>query len=657
MLHPLNGMRLTALETVTEGTLYTPRPYRVHFSILSLVLLFTSLLSYAEEPTLKSTYQTEIQPLLKSHCIKCHGERKQEGDVRLDSLDLDPHLWYRVLDQLEFEQMPPEEARDLEDDDRATMVSWIRDDLTTELSTKRQAEGRAGFRRLTRTEYSNTIEDLFGVRVDVSDLPEDSRVDGFTKVSGALPMSTDGAYAYYKSARDLLEKWVLIRQPEPETQTEAARTHRLAAADSGQSTGHYLVLPDGWYASFNTNDTSGRLIHGKHQAGTKYPANEFYGAKIPGMHKLKAHIYAYQSDKPLTVGIYTGHTGAYPQLIDLVGIIEAPPGKPALVETEVYLGNHWSGIDRIRLIPFGLGEQVPKNRQASLCKGPGLAIQYVEVTTPALPMPGYNWLTKDLSPEMLAELSKYRSWERHNQNLQADISKYKSATKEEFLDSLQKTLARIVPSLYRRDATPGEITALLTEAETRLDAGDWVHGVWLDTIAVTLTSPDFLCVVEEPGELDDFALASRLAYFLWNSTPDQTLLTLAREGKLRDPNILKQQTDRLLDDSRSARFVEDFLDQWLDLHAIGDTTPSNHLYPEFGDDLKFSSLLETRGSFARILAENRSVRDFAAPDWVLANGRLAEHYGLANVHGSELRTVSLPADTPYGGLWLGVPLN
>ncbi len=610
---------------------------------------FSTLLPGLRAEDATATFESKILPVLESRCTKCHGEKRQKAEVRLDALKLDPHLWYRVLDQLEFGEMPPEDAAELSDSDRANLIEWIRGELTDKLAEKRQIEGRATIRRLTRAEYSNTIEDLFGVRINVSELPEDARVEGFTKVSTALPMSTDGAYGYYRAARELLEKWILVNEPKPETQTLEARTHRLAACESGQSPGHTLVLPDGWYVSFNTNDTSGRLIHGK--GGRMGPDNRFSSARIPGMHKLKAHIYAYQSEKPLMVGIYTGHTAAYPQIIDLVGLIEAPPGEPALIETEIYLGNHHSGANRIRLIPFGLGEQVPKNSQASKCKGPGLAMQYVEVTTPKLPVRGFAWLTEDLSPELRTELIRYKSQARHNPKLKADISRYKSTTREDFLATLRQTLQRILPRLFRRDPRPGEINAFLSEAAARIDAGDLIHEVWLDAISAALTAPDFLCVIEKPGELDDFALASRLAYFLWNSAPDERLLGLAREAKLRDPDTLRKQTDRLLDDPRSARFVTDFLDQWLELHAINDTTPNGRLYPEYGDDLKFSSLLETRGTFARILAENRSVREFAAPGWVLANGRLAEHYGLPDVHGGQLRPVPLPANSRWGGFW------
>lgn len=611
-----------------------------------LLVIAGGLIAHADTA---STFDSQIRPILSTHCVACHSEDTHEADVRLDAFALDPHLWYRVLDQLELGQMPPEGETPLSTVDRDAIMQWIRGSLTQSLAEKRLEEGRSGFRRLSRTEYSNTIEDLFGIRVDVSRLPEDGRVNGFTKVGAALPMSTDGAYGYYEIARELLEKWILVRPPGAEAQSAEARTHRLAAKASNQSKLHSLPLPDGWHVSFNTDGSSGDLVFGK--GPTEETSNKFGGARTPGMHKLKAHIYAYQSDKPLTVGIYAGHTAAYPQLTKLVGIIEAPPGEPALVETEVFLGNHPTGVNRIRLVPFGLGVQVIKNTSSKKCKGPGLAIQYVDITTPELPVSGFGWLTSDLTDAFLTELVNSWYLARHNRSRPADITTFRSTSREGFLDMLQKTLARILPRLYRRDVQDTEINELIAEAANRIDAGDDVHEVWLDAIAAAMTSPDFTCVIESSGELSDFELASRLSYFLWNATPDEQLMSVARAQKLRDPATLRQETERLIDDPRSARFIEDFLDQWLELHAIHDTTPNGRLYPEYGDDLKYSSLLETQGFFAIMLERNRSVRDFVAPTWVLANGRLAELYGIENVHGSKLRPVRLPKDSPFGGLW------
>ena len=130
------------------------------------------------------------------------------------------------------------------------------------------------------------------------------------------------------------------------------------------------------------------------------------------------------------------------------------------------------------------------------------------------------------------------------------------------------TFARVGARLYRRDLTAAELDALIVDISRQIDAGNSLDSVFLDEVTEMLTSPDFLCVIEPPGMLSDFALASRLSYFLWNSTPDEELLDLARKGRLRDDRILHEQTERLLNDPRCSRFVTDFVDQWLGLRGL-----------------------------------------------------------------------------------------
>jgi hypothetical protein len=170
-------------------------------------------------------------------------------------------------------------------------------------------------------------------------------------------------------------------------------------------------------------------------------------------------------------------------------------------------------------------------------------------------------------------------------------------------------------------------------------------------VTALMTSPDFLGLVENPGRLSDFALASRLSYFLWNSTPDEELLAVARKGELSDPKTLRDQTERLLRDAKSERFVKDFLDQWLGLWGIDNTTPDKDLYPEYDELLRLSSVLETQATFRHMLDKNLSVRDFVAPRWAMLNARLAKHYGISGVEGFAIREVPLPTDTPFGGIW------
>ena len=409
----------------------------------------------------------------------------------------------------------------------------------------------------------------------------------------------------------------------PASPFDPARTTRAVAFGSEQSKGHLLELPDGTKVSFNTDTTSG-------------PLRGFNGPRHPGMHRLRLSVYGYQTDKPLPFGIYAGHTGAYPQIIELVAVLEAPPGKAAILETEIYLRtadlNDLAPIgDNFRLIPFGLGVPVPKNTQASACRAPGLAVQWVEIEDPELPLLGDRWLRADFRAALAGGLQN----------------------RDVFIKAAEATFKRIAPRLFRRDLSADELAKLNLAFAERLDVGVTADNALRDCVVELMTAPDFLCIVEQPGPLNDFALASRLAYFLWNSTPDDALLDLARAGKLRDPKVLAAETDRLLKDAKSSRFVDDFTDQWLGLRAIDDTSPDSKLYPEYAknDLLKRSSVQETRAFFRRVLDENLSVREFAAANWTFANESLARHYGLPGITSLALQKVSLPADSAYGGLW------
>ena len=625
---------------------------------MKLVLLLCSLAQLAAAQDAASTFAARVQPLLKTYCTECHAGAKPKAGIQLsgprtaDQLAAERDHWFRALDALEAGTMPPKDEKQPTPAERAALVAWLRGDFTNIFLNRQRAEGRSKLRRLSRTEYANTLFDLFGVKPPVGlNLPTDGRVDGYDKVAAALPLSASGAAGYFKMADDILARML---RPIPKTPPKAtakprspdllddvlgekkattntapaspfdpARTTRAIAFGSEQSKGHVLELPDGTKVSFNTDTTSG-------------PLRGFNGPRHPGMHRLRLSVYGYQTDKPLPFGIYAGHTGAYPQIIELVAVLEAPPGKAAILETEIYLRtadlNDLAPIgDNFRLIPFGLGVPVPKNSQASACRAPGLAVQWVEIEDPELPLLGDRWLRADFRTALAGGLQN----------------------RDVFIKAAEATFKRIAPRLFRRDLSADELAKLNLAFAERLDVGVTADNALRDCVVELMTAPDFLCIVEQPGPLNDFALASRLAYLLWNSTPDDALLDIARAGKLRDPKVLAAQTDRLLKDAKSSRFVDDFTDQWLGLRAIDDTSPDSKLYPEYAknDLLKRSSVQETRAFFRRVLDENLSVREFAAANWTFANESLARHYGLPGITSLALQKVNIPADSAYGGLW------
>jgi hypothetical protein len=174
----------------------------------------------------------------------------------------------------------------------------------------------------------------------------------------------------------------------------------------------------------------------------------------------------------------------------------------------------------------------------------------------------------------------------------------------------------------------------------------------MSAYATVLTSPGFVFVEEQPGRLDDHALATRLALFLWNSIPDEKLRALADSSELSRPEVLRAQTERLLGDPKARRFVEAFTDYWLDLRKIDDTSPSTTLYNDYelDDPLRLAAIEETRLFFAELLRDDLPARNVVDSDFTFLNERLAVHYGIPGVSGVQFRKVKLPFDSVRGGL-------
>jgi len=205
---------------------------------------------------------------------------------------------------------------------------------------------------------------------------------------------------------------------------------------------------------------------------------------------------------------------------------------------------------------------------------------------------------------------------------------------------------------YRRPVSDAEVQLFLDLFKDQFSQGQGFANSLLAAYTAVLSSPGFLYVEEKPGRLDDYALASRLAYFLWNSEPDETLRSLAQSGQLHQPGVLRAQTDRLLNDPKSRRFVDGFTDYWLDLRKVDDTSPSTTLYNDYelDDSLKLAALDETHLFVQEMFRANLPASNIVSSDFTFLNQRLAEHYGVTGITGVEMRRVTLPKDTVRGGL-------
>ena len=205
---------------------------------------------------------------------------------------------------------------------------------------------------------------------------------------------------------------------------------------------------------------------------------------------------------------------------------------------------------------------------------------------------------------------------------------------------------------YRGPVAEKDVQRFLALIAERRAAGLGFAESMLAGYAAVLASPGFIFLDEKPGRLDDRALATRLALFLWNSPPDDALRARAARGELRQPAVLRAETERLLADPKSRRFQEAFLDYWLDLRKIEDSTPSTTLYNDYylDDALAEAALLETQLTFDEMLRRDLPARTVADSDFTFLNERLAIHYGIPDVKGVAMRRVALPPESPRGGL-------
>jgi hypothetical protein len=219
-------------------------------------------------------------------------------------------------------------------------------------------------------------------------------------------------------------------------------------------------------------------------------------------------------------------------------------------------------------------------------------------------------------------------------------------------DDAERLLRSFLKRAYRRPVAEMEVKRFLRLFDGQFQQGSGFTRSMLAAYAAVLSSPGFVFVEEKPGPLDDSALATRLSLFLWNSIPDDTLRARADHGDLNNPDTLRAETERMLADSRSRRFVEAFTDYWLDLRKIDDTSPSTTLYNDYelDDPLKLAALEETRLFFAELLNADLTARNIVDSNFTFLNERLADHYGIRGVSGVKFRKAMLPAGSVRGGL-------
>jgi mono/diheme cytochrome c family protein len=620
-------------------------------SSLLLVVLLDCAAAEAQEV---GALESKLRPMLTRYCVSCHGPEVHERGLRVDKLSAElgdkdvAASWAKILDRLSRGEMPPKDEPRPTDDEMRTLVSGLRQQLHDASLAKQRAEGRVGLRRLNRTEYETTLRDLLGNQVEVKDLlPDDNVAAGFDNVSAVLDVSAVHLLRYQDAAERALATVI---------------PNRPLAGFKERRTGREITEK-----MIHFRDLLGKSVKLDGDSLVMYvrPYGHIPCATAPtpqaGRYRVRASVRAVGTNGQPIPMLCSCRDAYGREDTDVRAVHDVPADKPLLIEDEFDL--------KARKIIVFTGWSLPtvrdftnagKDKALDQYDGPGLVVDWAEIEGPldAWPPEGYRRLFGDvpLEPKSVAKLiaegkpappapaKRSEGWWIYDPLVPATAKPREDA---------QRLMQSFLPQAFRRPVSDELVKYYVQIVHAALDKGQPFADAMLLGYKAALCSPHFLYLTEPPterGTLDDYAIAARLSYFLWSSTPDRILLELAAQGELSKPGVLKDQVERLLTDPKASRFTANFAGQWLELRNINATSPDPQIYGEFDDFLFWSMPRETELFFEEILRHDRSVIDFVHSDWTFLNQRLAQHYGIANVAGGELRKVPLSHESHRGGV-------
>jgi len=633
---------------------------------------------------------------LQTYCAECHDAETKKGNLDLGALSADLAVndnfsrWVKMHDRIEAGEMPPKKSKTRPTPaESAGFIAGLKKDLLAADTKRLVGSPRTSLRRLTNGEYENTIRDLFdlpGITLRAG-LPSDGSAHGFDTNNEALDISHVTMAKYVEAADHTLDM-AIATQPKPPILQKV----RISLAENYitslilcQGDGVLLrdMQPDpqfppagdtqpdlgasGQAGAFNRMSTVGLF---RHQGESFKPYFDRFAALYPGRYNLRLSIWSFGWDKGKVIPA-RGTEAASLSIVhisedgrglnhpdDILGYYDAPSLKPQVHEVTTWLNfKDLVGFNVASLAPV---ELYNRKGRAMTFTGPGIACDYLDLEGPihaVWPPVGHRVLFGDLPLVELKAgdkqaarlpLRKTIRQETEARNQPDPGNGIWSVASSQPQADADRLLAGFLPKAFRRPVAAEVRSAYVATVESRLKAGDCFESAMRWAYRAALCSPDFLYHVQPDGALDDFALANRLSYFLWNSLPDDELLALATSKRLSDASAVRAQVERLLKDPRSQRFIDDFLGQWLKLRSIAANDADKKLYPEFNLYLQDSMVAETRAYFRELIEKDLNASYLVKSDFAMLNERLAVHYGIPGVQGSQIRRVPVPEGSCRG---------
>ncbi len=620
--------------------------------------------------------------IFDTYCLDCHDSATADGGVDLESLSFDidtiasAELWQKVLNVTNSGEMPPKRKDQMTTEEKTEFLADLSEQLMVARDILSDSGGVITMRRLNRREYENTIESLLGVRVDASTLPSDENPGGYDTAGSALFFSSDQFEQYRKLARKALDKAILYGD-KPKVKTLRVEPETSINKHLNKQAENYkemLARANAWRASDGQPPTEFGFIDAARVAFEE------------GQYDLQYPTMANYLDDPLSqTGVIITHNfrgmvsaridappspGGYFKVRARIGCIEAEslPEDRRYIEYGTRSASNNAEINvqgfqyingtvkepeivEFRFQPQGsddrsfiIREQHVNNLEAfkrlfiahrrthdtKLGPKPSLWVDWMEIEGP-----------------------HYEQWppQRHSALY---VKRQEDDTHATYNRKVVETLAR--RAFRTKEPSPAYIDKLMQLYEAKVAAGTRPGTAVKDVLAIVLASPSFLYIQEpthgkKKRELNPDELAVRLAYFLWSSPPDQTLLDVAADGdQLKQPEVIRQQTKRMLADPRADEFIHGFTHQWLHMERLDFFQFDYEKFPDYDTSIKESGRQEIYEMIKDGIIHGRPLRELVKSDHVMINNLLADYYGIDGVEGEDYRRVAVPAGLPRGGL-------
>jgi hypothetical protein len=597
----------------------------------------TAAQSVPQTPVSTARVPTDFRPVIARYCVNCHSERVKAGGLVLENLDLanvpaHGDVWEKVVRKLRGGMMPPQ---GMPRPDPPTVDGLVAS-LETTLDRAAAANpnpGRPLLHRVNRAEYANAIRDLLALDVDPSALlPADDSSSGFDNVADVLGVSSVLIERYLSAAMKISalavgDVHLTTAEETYRSRADSRQMQHVEGLGLGTRGGllirhtfpvdaEYIIKPTLW------RNNVGRL------RGTQDP------------HQLEISVDG-ERVHLVTVGTPEEHVRTFDDRRNAESI--EPFDKSLSVRVPIKAGPRVIGVTFVDKT----AAEEPLRLRPLLNQADGTdtyGVPKVDTVTIAGP---YNITGPGDTPS------------RHR------IFACRPAATGSDEPCVQRIVSALARHAYRRPVTDSDIQLLLEFYRSGRSEGGFEAGVQ-HALARILASPEFVFRVESeppgaaPGtvhRISDLELASRLSFFLWSSVPDEQLLQVAAEGQLKTPAVLEQQARRLLADPKSQALVDNFAAQWLYLRNLRNADPNFDDFPDFDDDLRQAMRRETELLFESVVRENRSVLDLLNADYTFVNERLARHYKIPKVYGSQFRRVPVLDEARKGLLGQGSVLT